>query len=448
MYYILGLFLLSTASLLGAGNEFFVTEKISFENETAAPDGTEWEWDFGDGKKSSDKNATHSYEKPGDYKVVLYAKAPNIDRKESNAIMVKVLPVFGEKVETLAFEIPGDGVIYQNQKYSFKDQNPVENDPRLSFTWKIKAPVGGIEETKEGYEPDHLFNLSGTNTVELSVEVANGGTHSRKGKLEVRPVTIKSIIITDEEKIKPENRIEFRAETNAPDDLKEKMECYWKFVKLDDNGSTTEDYIDKKPTKINEKVTNDFEPTEAGNWLIELKAVFKGTGLAPEPFVQSPVEVFTVISNNPSKPPVIKSIALQQKSIGQDGKYVAKVLVDTEGDYASIELDVKGMNAPPVQKMDEAMVLEERIRQHVFNIPLNTPLASYDQKEVQQLLRVNVRTVPGNEVDSNASNRTMELTINLIPPKPTWVLWAYLGGGLLVLIIIGMIALRFVRASG
>ena len=113
------------------------------------------------------------------------------------------------------------------------------------------------------------------------------------------------IIITDEDKIKPENRIEFRAETNAPDDLKEKMECYWKFVKLDDNGSTTEDYIDKKPTKINEKVTNDFEPTEAGNWLIELKAVFKGTGLAPEPFVQSPVEVFTVISNNPSKPPVI-----------------------------------------------------------------------------------------------------------------------------------------------
>ena len=54
-------------------------------------------------------------------------------------------------------------------------------------------------------------------------------------------------------------------------------------------------------------------------------------------------------------------------------------------------------------------------------------------------------------IDSNASkdlSQAMEFTLNLIPPKPDWVLWAYLGGGLLVLIIIGIIALRFVRASG
>ena len=51
MQYTLGVFLLAAASVLGAENEFFVSQRISFSNETAAPKNTEWEWDFGDGKK-------------------------------------------------------------------------------------------------------------------------------------------------------------------------------------------------------------------------------------------------------------------------------------------------------------------------------------------------------------------------------------------------------------
>lgn len=50
-----------------------VGEPITFTNQSYDPDGfiVETKWDFGDGKTSTDKNPTHSYEKAGSYTVTL-----------------------------------------------------------------------------------------------------------------------------------------------------------------------------------------------------------------------------------------------------------------------------------------------------------------------------------------------------------------------------------------
>ena len=38
---------------------------------------TSWLWDFGDGSKSAEQNPIHTYEKPGEYVVVLYVESPD-----------------------------------------------------------------------------------------------------------------------------------------------------------------------------------------------------------------------------------------------------------------------------------------------------------------------------------------------------------------------------------
>ena len=51
---------------------------IGFINNSIGPNDMEWEWDFGDGAKSTEKEPTHSYDKPGDFQVTLKGTAPNI----------------------------------------------------------------------------------------------------------------------------------------------------------------------------------------------------------------------------------------------------------------------------------------------------------------------------------------------------------------------------------
>ena len=440
MQYTLGLVLLAAASVLGAENEFFVSQKISFSNETAAPKNTEWEWDFGDGKKSADKNATHSYEEPGDYQVVLTVKAPNVQPRKSSPIPIKVIPIEGLK-EKLTLEIPGDGVLYVGQKYLLP--NPVKQDPRLSFEWDL-----GNDNKIANYAPEHRFIFAGTNNVQLNVSVKDGKMFSVKGALVVKPVEIKPLIETRLDLIKPNRSVSFRAGTKAPEELLNRIQYTWTFT-----GPESESQDSPTEIKIQDQSTVEESFGEPGIWTVSLEALFNGIEVPKiEGFTS-----FEVISTKKRKDPKIKRIDVEHKTIGQDGKYVAKILVETEGDYEELSIKIDEIvNDPAPQKKVDAIETEEKSLQHVFNIPLDTPMASYAQKEVKQQLRVlaTITSEEGrdkNSTDSNASkdlSQAMEFTLNLIPPKPDWVLWAYLGGGLLVLIIIGIIALRFVRTSG
>jgi uncharacterized repeat protein (TIGR01451 family) len=50
---------------------------VHFINNSAAPAGTTWQWDFGDGNTSSEANSTHTFNAGGIYKITLMAVGPN-----------------------------------------------------------------------------------------------------------------------------------------------------------------------------------------------------------------------------------------------------------------------------------------------------------------------------------------------------------------------------------
>jgi gliding motility-associated-like protein len=88
--------------------EVLVKEEILFESEIA-PGFIAWEWEFGDGKKSSEKNPIHIFEKAGSYEVKLVGfDALGCSTVEKNTI--QVLPPNEMVVIPNAFSPNGDGL--------------------------------------------------------------------------------------------------------------------------------------------------------------------------------------------------------------------------------------------------------------------------------------------------------------------------------------------------
>lgn len=56
--------------MISSESEVMIEEEILFESEIA-PEFIAWEWEFGDGKKSSEKDPVHTFSKAGDYEVKL-----------------------------------------------------------------------------------------------------------------------------------------------------------------------------------------------------------------------------------------------------------------------------------------------------------------------------------------------------------------------------------------
>ena len=65
---------------------------IRFFNNSAAPDGTTWRWDFGDGSSSAAKNPIHSYNMVGVYNVTLVATGPSNSDSLTRSSFVAAYP--------------------------------------------------------------------------------------------------------------------------------------------------------------------------------------------------------------------------------------------------------------------------------------------------------------------------------------------------------------------
>jgi PKD repeat protein len=49
--------------------------KVAFHDESYGKI-TSWKWDFGDGETSTEQHPIHTYNKPGEFVVILYAEGP------------------------------------------------------------------------------------------------------------------------------------------------------------------------------------------------------------------------------------------------------------------------------------------------------------------------------------------------------------------------------------
>jgi PKD repeat protein len=143
---------------------YVVGEEINFINLSAK--GSSWEWNFGDGATSSEKNPVHKYEEPGTYKVVL--KVDDTYQVEKKLMISDIVPVVNYTAS--------DPVIVYNQTQVTFDvllENP-ENKP-VEYNWKFPAGTTGEGINEDGNSslesPSVVFGSIGSQIVTLSITI-------------------------------------------------------------------------------------------------------------------------------------------------------------------------------------------------------------------------------------------------------------------------------------
>lgn len=143
---------------------YVVGEEINFINLSVK--GSSWEWNFGDGTTSSEKNPVHKYDEPGTYKVVL--KVDDTYRVEKKIMISDIVPVVNYTAS--------DPVIVYNQTQVTFDvllENP-ENKP-VEYTWKFPAGTTGEGIDEDGNSslesPSVVFGSIGSQIVTLSITI-------------------------------------------------------------------------------------------------------------------------------------------------------------------------------------------------------------------------------------------------------------------------------------
>jgi len=138
------------ASFTASSTTALVGETISFSNTSV--DGSSYEWDFGDGNTSSEKNPTHVYDSANTYSVSLIANSKNgknSDEATATIVIMDLEPVAG-------FSFTGAG---ENAPCTVTFINSSTN--ATSYIWDF-----GDGNTSSDENPQHLYTIGGTYTVE------------------------------------------------------------------------------------------------------------------------------------------------------------------------------------------------------------------------------------------------------------------------------------------
>lgn len=124
-------------------SEVFTDESILFESEIA-PEIIAWEWNFGDGKSSSEKDPVHVYENPGTYEV----KLTGYDIFGCSAFEVNQVQVTSADAQVVipnAFTPNGDGL---NDYFLPKAKNIESITLEIFNTWGEKLFFTNSQESK------------------------------------------------------------------------------------------------------------------------------------------------------------------------------------------------------------------------------------------------------------------------------------------------------------
>lgn len=109
-------------------------------------------WEFGDGKTSTEKNPTHTFEKNGEYTVTLTAKNPHGSHKASEALTISDL---NPPIANFTFENKGKGVV------EFKSTSSYAKE----YTWNF-----GNGKSSLVANPTHTYENNGEYNVSLTVK--------------------------------------------------------------------------------------------------------------------------------------------------------------------------------------------------------------------------------------------------------------------------------------
>lgn len=133
-------------------------EPAVFVNETVG-EFKNWQWDFGDGSASQEKNAEHMYKKSGEYEITLSAVGPdNKIKKSKKTIKVKS----GAEPELLFSLIPGSKT-ESRPPLLIKLKNNCKGEIK-KYIWDF-----GDGTTSDDINPEHVYNKPGNYKISLKI---------------------------------------------------------------------------------------------------------------------------------------------------------------------------------------------------------------------------------------------------------------------------------------
>lgn len=146
---------------------YVVGSEINFINRSIV--GSAWEWNFGDGVTSNEKNPVHKYSNPGTYTVTLIV--------DGGLYEVKKKLFISDIVPVVRFTSSDPTIIFNQSEVSFDVLLENPENKEVSFNWKF--PVGtqgeGIDETGASTlnEPTVVFGSIGSQLVSLTVKIGD-----------------------------------------------------------------------------------------------------------------------------------------------------------------------------------------------------------------------------------------------------------------------------------
>lgn len=161
-------------------------QPVQFSNLSTS--GEEWSWTFGDGAVSTIKNPTHTYKKPGTYRVIL-----KVDNK-SSWTATKELTVY----DTVPTFVCADSVFYIYRDYTFTANVYNPYNYAVDYEWTLPANTlyAVITDTVPGDGSLHLYFIKPMDEAPIWLNVImNGDTTHIEKTFPVRDTTLNSMLI-------------------------------------------------------------------------------------------------------------------------------------------------------------------------------------------------------------------------------------------------------------
>jgi hypothetical protein len=410
------LLLMVAGQSIGADIEAYITEKITFDSDAENPPaGTTWEWDFGDGTTSREKEPVHAYKEPGNFMVLVKVKIPNIKALPFDPTEVEVKDV-NPKVEYTPEKF------YVGQEVTFKTQ--YKADSKLKFEWDF----GDGSKPSHESAPKHRFLKSVKHTIKLTVFVPDG---------DALPAPEFSLMV-DRIVVKIEGPDVSEFDTLTPVKIENLTKGPWKIMTwqweiMGPDGKPVE--LKDADARGADELTHIFE-TE-GEHTITLKAKIPG---APDDLLPESDPVVVTITS-PFETPVIKAITVAPSKIGENGDYTAQIFVDATGDYKKVEVSIEGLKNPPAQEKEKA----SQNGRHIFEFSVPIPPESVSRKLVSRDIVISAAIHPESP-NSRPIVIPHTISLTIVPQQPGWILYLYIAGGILVMAIIAWLAIRTARS--
>lgn len=148
-----------------ATNSCLTPFTVSFQNQTVAPAGTQFYWDFGNGQSSTLANPTVTYNAVGAYTVTLLAVDPQSGCADTHSIpaFITITPV-----ATAAFQLSANSVCPGQVIQTINQSGPAG----ASYLWSF-----GNGQTSTMTNPSIVYSTPGTYTITLHVDA--GGCNAQ-----------------------------------------------------------------------------------------------------------------------------------------------------------------------------------------------------------------------------------------------------------------------------